>query len=1609
MEEPVSVLLVDDNPSLLKLTKLFLEQSGYFSVTTVKSAPLALRLLDTGSFDAIISDYQMPEMDGIAFLKQIRSQGNKTPFIIFTGKGREEVVIDAIDNGVDFYIQKGGDPQSQFTELAYKVKRAIEQQRVGEALMSSEERYRSLIETTGTGFVIFDRDHRVITANNEYIRLTGHSDFSEIQGVPVTDWIASCDRGRYEQEISNCIRMGQIQGLEVDYITPYGSVQPIEMNASVIQNGPGIMIQSLCRDITSRKQVERALRASEEKYRNLIENANEVIVVAQDGMLRLVNHQAEELTGYSEQELLSMSFDRIIHPDDRAMVMQHYRKRLAGEEPPCRYSFRVISRDGTTRWVEISIVLIEWDGRPATLNFFADITERKQTEDALTIQHELSLALGRTTSLDEAFNEILLAALRIEGLDAGGIYMADPDTGAVDLVAHQGVSPQFVVHTSHYDSDSPQLQQAHTGIPFFGKFSDIITPGRDEIMDNERLKAFAAIPAMYEGKLISILNLASHTIDEIPISTRQTLETLALQVGTALFRIRSQTALRESEARYRDVVEDQTEFICRFLPDGTHVFANEAYCRYFGIRREEVIGSRFRPDIPEEDQDMLATGLSSLTPEHPVITMEQRTVMKDGTTRWQRWVDRGIFDASGSLVEYQSVGRDTTELKERENALKKKNEELMASYLKIAADEEQLREQVEEIRAAQEARRESEQKFRAIFNQSFQFIGLLTLEGILIDANQSALDSLGTTRDAVIGKPFWETPWWTHSPELQEKLQKSVDLAAQGQFVRFEATHPGTAGTIHEIDFSLKPYMDESGRALYLIPEGRDISELKKAENALLETERRLEDIINFLPDATLAIDQEGRVITWNRAIEEMTGVPASDMVGKGNYEYALPFYGERRPILIDLVMKDDEQSFQKYSAVKKDGDALTAETSLPRIGGKDRILWGKAVLFRNPQGSVIGAIESIRDITERKKVESALAANLDYLDQIFSSVQGGIVIIDAHTHEIIDLNPYALNMMGTTKDRVLNKVCHHFICPAEQGRCPITDLHQTVDNSERVLLTEDGKQVDIIKYVVPFSFHGRDCLIETFLDNTERKKAVDELQSAYAKLTSAEEELRKNYEMLRIQEQSLRASEENYRTVFENTGTATVVIAEDSILELVNEGFVHLSGFSREEIQGKKKWTEFVLPEDLERMQAQHRMRRLDREKALTHYEFRFVTKGGDIRSIYLFIDIIPGTKKSVASLLDITDRKRAEELFQTVFENTGTAMIVLEENAVISHINEEMEKVLGYGKEELESRMKWPELVVDEDRERMIRYHRLRRKEPGASPKDYEFRFIHKNGEIRDAALTVALIPGTRKSVGSIRDITEMKKLNQRIRERTEQVEQLLRQKDEFIAQAGHDLKTPLTPIIALLPHIIRKEKDPDLRALLEIVMGSATSMKNLTSDILTLAQLNQRFIMADIREMVLADEIEKVMVKHAWIIEKKGYHIENIVDKGVRIRITPFHLASLLDNLVSNAVRYSTEGGTITLSSRTGDGVVAFSVADTGIGLSPEEIPRIFDEFYTADTSRHHRDSSGLGLAIVKRIVHLYGGNIHVESPGKGLGSTFTVTLPEQPGERRVVEKK
>lgn len=189
---------------------------------------------------------------------------------------------------------------------------------------------------------------------------------------------------------------------------------------------------------------------------------------------------------------------------------------------------------------------------------------------------------------------------------------------------------------------------------------------------------------------------------------------------------------------------------------------------------------------------------------------------------------------------------------------------------------------------------------------------------------------------------------------------------------------------------------DDKGRPVALEGEISDITERKLAVEILKNSERQLTDIIDFLPDATFAIDRTGKVIAWNRAMEQMTGVSASVMVGKGDHEYAIPIYGKRRPILIDMIFEDPSRLEDWYTNIRKEGDIIIGEAFVPSIfQGKGADLWGIAAPLYDPKGKITGAIESLRDFGDRRRAEEALnqtTKKLNLLNSIaLDDLQNGV------------------------------------------------------------------------------------------------------------------------------------------------------------------------------------------------------------------------------------------------------------------------------------------------------------------------------------------------------------------------------------------------------------------------------------------------------------------------------------------------------------------------------------------------------------------------------------------------------------------------------------------
>jgi PAS domain S-box-containing protein len=270
---------------------------------------------------------------------------------------------------------------------------------------------------------------------------------------------------------------------------------------------------------------------------------------------------------------------------------------------------------------------------------------------------------------------------------------------------------------------------------------------------------------------------------------------------------------------------------------------------------------------------------------------------------------------------------------------------------------------------AQQAIADSEARYRTIFETTGTATMIVEEDMTISMVNAEFEKESGFSKAEIEGKRRWTE--FVHDDDLEQMkafhFQRRIDPESVPR--SYEIRFRDRGGRIRNVNMtvSLIPGTRKSVASLM------DITVRKQAEERLKESERFLGDVINFLPDATFVIDSGGKVIAWNRAIEDMTGVPATEMIGKGNYEHAIPFYGERRPILIDLALKPDKRYEGTYVSTERGETVLIGEAYMPALKGGDVYLHGTASVLRNSAGKIIGAIESIRDITERRRMEEAL------------------------------------------------------------------------------------------------------------------------------------------------------------------------------------------------------------------------------------------------------------------------------------------------------------------------------------------------------------------------------------------------------------------------------------------------------------------------------------------------------------------------------------------------------------------------------------------------------------------------------------------------------------
>jgi PAS domain S-box-containing protein len=443
------------------------------------------------------------------------------------------------------------------------------------ALSESEEKFRKMFELSPYSTVVTDLRGNILACNRQFTRLHATAEGPDAQvGRNVSEFLAEHEHSTLFATIDKTIAGRETQRpVEYTMLREDGTKFLAEARSTVVLDGQGQpqALLAIAHDITNRKRAEEALRESEKRYETVVENAGEGIVVVQDAKLQFVNPYVEAIFGHTQEELSSCPFVEFVHPDDRERVMGIHLRRFKGEEIPPFYELRVIDRHGGTRWVENNGILIEWNGRPATLNFLRDITDRKKAGEALrkseqqyrrlvdTCPHGIQEAdrHGNITFANEACH-------RIYGYEDGGLL----GKNICDLPASEHERRRLRSLVEHLAEERPEPSA------YFGQ--SLTKDGR--VIDIQVDWDYTLGPdGLVEGYTSIITDVTEQK--------------------------RAMETLRRSEIRHRELFDNMSSGVAVYEPvaDGKDfVFKdfNRAAERINGVKKEDVVGRRVTEMFP---------------------------------------------------------------------------------------------------------------------------------------------------------------------------------------------------------------------------------------------------------------------------------------------------------------------------------------------------------------------------------------------------------------------------------------------------------------------------------------------------------------------------------------------------------------------------------------------------------------------------------------------------------------------------------------------------------------------------------------------------------------------------------------------------------------------------------------------------------------------------------------------------------------------------------------------------------------------------------------------------------------------------------------------------
>jgi PAS domain S-box-containing protein len=586
-----------------------------------------------------------------------------------------------------------------------------------------------------------------------------------------------------------------------------------------------------------------------------------------------------------------------IHPEDRALIARTGEHALARREP-FRATYRVVRPGGTVTWVEsYGRHVVDAEGHATRIRGVAfDVTDRKHLEEAERAQRELAIVLAATTDLREGLRLCLDTALRYAGLDVGGVYLRDEATGALDLVVHDGLTEAFLAKASHYPPGSPNAAIVAANQPVYtrhGERHDMPS----SVPAGETIRFIAAVPMTGAGGPVGCLNLASRTLDDVPRRVREGLEAMAATAASAIARLRSQAALREREELFATLASQAMDAVALVDAETARfVEFNTAAHEGLGYTREEFARLTVLDVQAHHSPAEIRANMERLTADGR-FAFETRHRCKDGSAR--------DVDVRGRNVRVR--GRD---------------------YGAVVWTD------VTDRKRATEALKQSEARLASLFRSSP--VGVLVVDvrsGRIVEASDRFCSISGFSREEVVGVAAAEAPFWASAGDRDRML---AQLRSSERAEGIEAAVRRRTGEAQVLE--LWAEIVEIGGAPHMVVAGADITERKRVERALRESEESFRTLTDHAPEG-IFVQHRGRFVYANAAMARLLGAgSAHDLLGRDVMESIAP---EGRADVVRAVGEVDARRFAmplEHDWVGLDGRRVPGEaTAVPlRFHGLD-------------------------------------------------------------------------------------------------------------------------------------------------------------------------------------------------------------------------------------------------------------------------------------------------------------------------------------------------------------------------------------------------------------------------------------------------------------------------------------------------------------------------------------------------------------------------------------------------------------------------------------------------------------------------------------------------